>query len=217
MKLKSLAMLIGIPIFIFIIAIVLNDKTLGTSPYKNLSEIASDAINKEKIPPPTTKIDITKDYKAVLKTSEGDITIRLNALDTPITATNFVYLSKLNFYNGLKFHRVIKDFMIQSGDPKGDGTGSPGYLFKDEPIEGDYKRGTVAMANSGKDTNGSQFFIIQKDQPDLPKNYVIFGKVVKGIEVVDKIANAAVIDNGSGEISTPVNPVIINSVEITEE
>ena len=106
--------------------------------------------------------------------------------------------------------------MIQGGDPKGDGTGGPGYKFADEPFEGEYTRGTIAMANAGPNTNGSQFFIMHKDY-DLPKNYVIFGKVSKGMEVVDKIAEAPVKQNSMGENSTPVNPVSINSVEIIEK
>jgi len=126
--------------------------------------------------------------------------------------TNMEYM----FYNNTIFHRVIKGFMIQGGDPNGDGTGGPGYKFKDEPIVGDYQRGTVAMANSGPDTNGSQFFIIHQDY-DLPKNYVIFGQVIQGMEVVDKIAVAQVGPSSGGENSKPLNPVVIKSVEILEE
>ncbi len=172
-------------------------------------------ITEPKSPPPM-QIDQEKKYTAVLKTAEGDITIELFAQNTPITVNNFVSLARDNFYNGTVFHRVIKDFMIQGGDPKGDGTGGPGYKFDDEPFEGEYKRGTVAMANSGPDTNGSQFFIVHQDY-DLSKNYVIFGKVIQGMETVDKIAEAEVADNGSGEQSKPVNPVKIQSMEIRGE
>ncbi len=128
-----------------------------------------------------------------------------------------MYLSKIGFYDGTIFHRVIKDFMIQGGDPLGNGTGGPGYTFNDEPFDGEYVRGTVAMANSGPNSNGSQFFIIHKDYTQLPKNYVIFGKVVEGMDVVDKIAEAPVEDNGAGEMSKPISPVTINKAEVIEE
>ncbi len=161
-------------------------------------------------------IDTNKTYQAVLHTTEGDIVVSLNAQATPITVNNFVTLAEKNFYNNTIFHRVIKGFMIQGGDPKGDGTGDPGYKFADEPFTGDYTRGTVAMANSGPDTNGSQFFIMHADA-ELPKNYVIFGTVTSGLEVVDKIAEAPVEISRSGERSQPVTPVRVTSVTIEEK
>jgi cyclophilin family peptidyl-prolyl cis-trans isomerase len=166
--------------------------------------------------PPEMKIDETKTYSAIVKTSEGEITIDLDAKKAPKTVNNFVSLSKEDFYSGTTFHRVIKNFMIQGGDPKGDGSGGPGYKFDDENLEGEYTRGTVAMANSGPNTNGSQFFIIHKDY-DLPKQYVVFGHVSKGMDTVDKIAEAEVTMNASMEKSKPVSPVKINSVEIVEK
>ena len=156
----------------------------------------------------------TKSYEATLKTSKGDITIALQADKTPITVNNFVFLSRKNFYNNTPFHRTIKDFMIQGGDPTGTGTGGPGYKFNDEPFTGEYSRGTVAMANSGPNTNGSQFFIMHKDTA-LPKSYVIFGTVTKGIEVVDMIATAPTKPGGEG--SSPVELVYIQSVTIQEK
>ena len=163
------------------------------------------------------KINPGKNYQAVLITSAGDITIQLNVGTTPMTVNNFVTLSKKNFYNNTIFHRVIKGFMIQGGDPKGDGTGGPGYTFSDEPFEGEYTRGTVAMANAGPNTNGSQFFIMHQDYP-LPKNYVIFGKVINGLDTVDKIATAPAETNLlTGESSKPVTPVVVQSVKIIEE
>ncbi|OGY45977.1 MAG: peptidylprolyl isomerase [Candidatus Buchananbacteria bacterium RIFCSPHIGHO2_01_FULL_46_12] len=165
---------------------------------------------------PETIIDQSKTYIVILRTTAGDITIALNAKATPVTANNFVWLAKKNFYDNTIFHRVIKGFMIQGGDPKGDGTGGPGYQFNDEPFTGDYERGTVAMANAGPNTNGSQFFIMHADYP-LPPNYVIFGQVAKGLDVVDKIAAAPVVMSSSGEQSKPVNPVKVNSVEIIEK
>jgi cyclophilin family peptidyl-prolyl cis-trans isomerase len=164
---------------------------------------------------PDITIDKAKLYKASLKTEAGDIEIELYANKTPITVNNFVYLARQGFYDNTIFHRVIQNFMIQGGDPQGTGAGGPGYNFDDEPFEGEYTRGTVAMANAGPNTNGSQFFIIHKDTP-LPKNYVIFGKVVGGLEVVDKIASAETTYSLGGEKSKPTIPVKITSVEITE-
>jgi peptidylprolyl isomerase len=163
----------------------------------------------------TPSVPAKVNYSVVLKTTEGDIKLVLNGKDTPITAGNFAKLAKEGFYNNTIFHRVIKGFMIQGGDPKGDGTGGPGYKFNDEPFTGEYTRGTIAMANAGPNTNGSQFFIMHQDY-DLQKNYVIFGKVVEGLEVVDKIATAPTSRSAMGENSKPVTPVKILSVEVTE-
>ncbi|MCL4364451.1 peptidylprolyl isomerase [Patescibacteria group bacterium] len=185
-----------------------------TNPSVNNKTTMTKKPSAEKYPFPL--IDSKKQYAAVLDTTDGAITIQLDPVKTPVTVSNFVYLAKKNFYNNTIFHRVIKGFMIQGGDPKGDGTGGPGYKFKDEPISGDYTRGTVAMANSGPNTNGSQFFIMQENN-QLPKNYVIFGKVSAGMDVVDKIADAPVKANSQGENSSPVNPVTVKSVTISEK
>ncbi len=176
---------------------------------------ASLSANK-KMNKPELIIDQNKSYEATMSTSEGDIVISLNTKETPITANNFISLSKSKFYDGTIFHRVIDGFMIQGGDPRGDGTGSPGYKFDDEKFTGEYTRGTIAMANSGPNTNGSQFFIMHKDY-GLQPNYVIFGKVISGLDVVDKIATAKVKSSFSGEMSTPINPVTIKSITITEK
>lgn len=165
--------------------------------------------------PPAMMIDKTKKYTAVLHTGQGDITVNLHASETPVTVNNFVYLAKKGFYDNTVFHRVIKGFMIQGGDPRGNGTGGPGYTFADEPFTGSYTRGIVAMANAGPNTNGSQFFIMQADT-DMPKNYVIFGDVTDGMSVVDIIANAPVSTGSSGESSKPVDPVKVTSVDIKE-
>ena len=197
--------------------------TENSKPEKSFGEeVATPTIVKTVTPtvkpvekgPYSMEIDTKKSYEAILKTSMGDITISLAASATPITVNNFVVLSRKNFYNNTIFHRVINGFMIQGGDPNGTGSGGPGYQFNDEPFAGEYLRGTVAMANSGPNTNGSQFFIMHKDY-GLPKNYVIFGKVTSGIEVVDKIATAPTQPGGEG--STPINPVKIESVEIIEK
>lgn len=173
-------------------------------------------MEQKKLTQPSLTVDKSKKYTAVMKTTEGTITINLHVSDTPVTVNNFVYLTKQNFYDNTIFHRVIKGFMIQGGDPTGTGAGGPGYRFNDEPFTGEYKRGVVAMANAGPNTNGSQFFIMHADYP-LPKNYVIFGDVIGGIDTVDKIAEAPTSQNGMGENSKPVNPVKIESVTINEQ
>lgn len=165
--------------------------------------------------PMDIQIDTNKKYVATLHTTKGDIEIAMDTKQTPVTTNNFVTLARKDFYNGTIFHRTIANFMIQGGDPQGTGSGGPGYKFDDEPITGEYTRGTVAMANSGRNTNGSQFFIMHADVP-LPKNYVIFGKVTKGLDVVDAIATAPVTSSG-GEKSKPVSPVVVEKVEIREE
>jgi cyclophilin family peptidyl-prolyl cis-trans isomerase len=152
-------------------------------------------------------------YTAKVSTTKGSFTIELNQGETPKTVNNFVTLASKGFYDTTIFHRVIKGFMIQGGDPTGTGRGGPGYKFDDEKFIGTYTRGTVAMANSGPNTNGSQFFIMHEDQ-DLPPNYTIFGHVVDGLDTVDAIATQEVTYGDSGEQSTPVSPVKITSIEI---
>lgn len=169
--------------------------------------------------PPSMQIDPKKSYQAIIHTSMGDITINLFAADAPKTVNNFVFLAKNDFYNGLKFHRVIKNFMIQTGDPNGDGTGGPGYKFADElPPKHPYAPGIVAMANAGPNTNGSQFFICSGPDADtLPTQYTVFGQVVKGMDVVEKISDVKVGPNAQGEMSSPLQPVYMKSVDIVEK
>ena len=133
------------------------------------------------------QIDPSKHYTATIDTSLGTMKADLFASDAPITVNNFVFLARQGFYDGVTFHRVIPNFMAQTGDPTGTGTGGPGYRFNDEPVTRKYVRGTLAMANAGPNTNGSQFFIVHKDYP-LPPNYTIFGKVTDGLDTLDKIA-----------------------------
>ncbi len=121
-----------------------------------------------------------------ITTAKGDIVFQLYDKDAPKTVSNFVYLAKGGFYDGLTFHRVEPSFVIQGGDPNGNGTGGPGYQFEDEKVTRSYTRGVVAMANAGPNTNGSQFFIMLADTP-LPPNYTIFGEVTSGMNVVDQI------------------------------
>jgi len=150
-------------------------------------------------------------YSATLHTSVGDITIAFDN-NTPVTTNNFLFLAGQGFYENVIFHRTIPGFMIQGGDPTGTGSGGPGYKFADEEFTGEYTRGTVAMANAGQNTNGSQFFIMHQDVA-LPPSYVIFGHVTAGIETVDKIAAGKTIQDGQ-ENSRPENPVKIESVTI---
>lgn len=190
------------------------NKTNINYQQKEESMPASLSANK-KMNQPEMIVDQNKKYEATLHTSVGDITLSLNTKETPITANNFIYLAKNKFYDNTIFHRVIDGFMIQGGDPRGDGTGGPGYQFADEDFSGEYKRGTIAMANSGPNTNGSQFFIMHQDYA-LQPNYVIFGQVISGLEVVDKIATAQVTNSFGGELSKPIEPVTINSITIVE-
>ena len=161
---------------------------------------------------PDLDIDLSKSYTATLDTSHGEIVIEFDPERSPRTVNNFVFLANEGFYDGVIFHRVIENFMIQGGDPTGTGRGGPGYKFRDE-IEGpgEYSRGTVAMANAGPNTNGSQFFIVHKDT-GLPHSYTIFGKVTSGMDAVDSIATT---DTDSSD--RPRDEVLIKQVTITEE
>jgi cyclophilin family peptidyl-prolyl cis-trans isomerase len=168
--------------------------------------------------PPQMAIDQNKSYKAVIKTSMGDMTAELYPKDAPNTVNNFVFLAKDHFYDGVIFHRIIKGFMVQTGDPLGTGTGGPGYKFGDE-LSGPqtYSKGTLAMANAGPNTQGSQFFICHGPGAEsLPKRYTIFGKVTDGIDVLDKIAGVPVRQSPTGENSQPVDPPKITTIQINE-
>ncbi len=138
--------------------------------------------------PPMT-IDVSNSYTATFETSKGPIVAELFAAEAPMTVNNFVFLARDGFYDGLKFHRVIADFMIQGGDPQGTGSGGPGYKFKDE-LSGGFKRhkiGSLSMANAGPNTNGSQFFITHVATPHLDGKHTVFGQVTSGQNVVDAI------------------------------
>jgi cyclophilin family peptidyl-prolyl cis-trans isomerase len=159
---------------------------------------------------PAMAIDAKKSYSATIETSEGTMVIDLFPGDAPQTVNNFVFLARDGFYDGVIFHRVIEGFMIQGGDPTGTGMGGPGYKFSDEPVKRKYLRGTVAMANAGPNTNGSQFFIMHRDYP-LPPNYTIFGMLRSGEKVLDTIATTKRDGN-----DRPVSPMTIKSVAIEE-
>jgi cyclophilin family peptidyl-prolyl cis-trans isomerase len=137
--------------------------------------------------PPSMQIDTSKLYLATISTARGDIVICLEPSIAPKTVNNFVALARNHFFDGLTFHRVVPQFVIQGGDPSGNGSGGPGYQFADEPVQGDYTPGCVAMANAGPNTNGSQFFICIHDDTTLPKQYNLFGSVASGLDVAEKI------------------------------
>ncbi len=166
--------------------------------------------------PPEMALDTSKKYTATIRTSKGDMTLELLSADAPVTVNNFTFLAKEGFYDGGGFHRVIKDFMIQGGCPRGDGTGGPGYRFQDEPVTRRYVRGTLAMANAGPNTNGSQFFIVHGDDVGLPPNYTIFGMLTEGLDVLDSLANSPVTTTGRGEPSQPSERLGITTIEINE-
>lgn len=164
---------------------------------------------------PPLALEENVDYFARITTNKGEIVVDLFEAEVPATVNSFVFLANQGFYANVPFHRIISGFMIQSGDPTGTGSGGPGYRFQDEPITRDYVRGTLAMANSGPNTNGSQFFITHADLTSrLDKNYTIFGEVTQGMEVVDAIAATPVQPNSRNEPSQPTEPVFIESVEI---
>jgi cyclophilin family peptidyl-prolyl cis-trans isomerase len=161
---------------------------------------------------PDLTIDLANSYSAVIHTNVGDISVDLYGSDAPQTVNNFVFLARDGYYDDVIFHRVIKGFMIQGGDPTGTGTGGPGYKFRDElgHSRSKYTRGTLAMANAGPNTNGSQFFIMHADY-GLPNQYSIFGEVTDGIDVVDAIAEAP-----TGAQDRPRDPVRITGIDVTE-
>ncbi|MFH1612102.1 MAG: peptidylprolyl isomerase [bacterium] len=159
---------------------------------------------------------------AVMKTNLGDVAFELFFKDAPVTVQNFVKLSQEGFYDGVKFHRVIKDFMIQSGDPNSkdddwsnDGQGGPGYAFKDEINQHKLIKGSLAMANSGPDTNGSQFFVVTADStPWLDGKHTAFGQIVEGMETILAIENVET-DKTQGD--HPINDVVIESIQIVAQ
>ena len=139
--------------------------------------------------PPTMTIDPEKDYNVTVETEKGVIKLQLNPQYAPITVNNFVFLTGEGFYDGVSFHRVISDFMIQGGDPTGTGSGGPGYRFEDETKDNPLKHetGVISMANAGPNTNGSQFFITHSPQTHLDGQHTVFGAVIEGQDVVDAI------------------------------
>lgn len=195
---------------------VVNNITTTTPVFEDgtLPESATSSININEPASAKGSSVAKKSNMITLETNYGKIVFETYNSDAPKTVENFVTLANKGFYNGLTFHRVIKGFMIQGGDPNGNGTGGPGYQFDDElnpntaSYKAGYKKGVVAMANSGPNTNGSQFFIMTADYP-LPNAYTIFGKVVSGQDVVDTIANVQ-----TGTNDKPATPVVMKKVSV---
>jgi cyclophilin family peptidyl-prolyl cis-trans isomerase len=167
---------------------------------------------------PEMVIDEDASYLATIHTNKGDMTFALNTEAAPKTVNNFICLATSDFYDITPFHRIIDGFMIQAGDPTGTGAGGPGYRFDDE-LPGDdldYTKGTLAMANAGPNTQGSQFFIVDVDlQGGLAKDYTIFGELIDGEDVLDDLSDTAVVPSPRGEPSVPVEFVVIKDITIT--
>lgn len=189
-------------------------------PKTAIDDEITNKINTNTIMSPDQQEDLIKNYsQAIIKTNLGNITVKFYAEESPITVNNFLNLAKAGFYNGTKFHRVIKDFMIQGGDPLSKeedarywGTGGPGYKFADEFNAHKLVRGSLAMANSGSNTNGSQFFIVTLDEtPWLDGKHTNFGQVISGMDIVDKIENTE-----TGINDRPIVDVVINSIELVK-
>lgn len=197
MEAKSIAIAVGALIIVIVAAFLFTggQKSKGDTLIPSAVPVASGLELENKQGTQSAKMENTPfqvlpaeqitGKKAYIKTTKGEIVFELFA-EAPIASSNFIALANKGFYNGLTFHRRVEGFVIQGGDPKGDGTGNPGYRFADEPVSRNYTKGIVAMANSGPDTNGSQFFIMLADY-ELEKNYTIFGQVLSGQEVVDSI------------------------------
>ena len=146
--------------------------------------------------PPAREIDENTIYRTTIRTDRGDIVMDLDPGLAPNTVNNFVALARQGYYDGLTFHRVEPQFVIQGGCPEGSGRGGPGYRFADEPVQGEYELGAVAMANAGPDTNGSQFFVCIDDcTSKLAKSYNLFGYVVEGIDVTQAIQRGDVMES----------------------
>ncbi len=162
---------------------------------------------------PAMCIDPAKRYTATMVTSIGTLVVHLDAAAAPNTVNNFVTLARYHYYDGIIFHRIIPGFMCQGGDPTGTGRGGPGYKFGDElPAPGRYEIGSLAMANSGPDTNGSQFFIVSGSSGvGLPPQYSLFGKVVSGLEVVEEMQKVE-----TGRDDRPSTDLVIESVTVEE-
>ncbi len=160
--------------------------------------------------PPKMAIDKNKTYTVTIDTTHGQISAELYPKDAPEHVNSFVFLARQGFFDGLTFHRVVPGFVLQGGDPSGTGTGGPGYQFENEEVPGlDFDRpGLLAMANSGPDTNGSQFFITTAPTPNLNEGYTLFGEVTKGMDVVTEIESY-----GEGD-GPPTKPVYIEKVTI---
>jgi cyclophilin family peptidyl-prolyl cis-trans isomerase len=162
---------------------------------------------------PAMKVDASKTYKATLLTNKGTIEVEFFPKDAPLAVNNFVCLAEAGYYDNTPFHRIVSGFVIQGGDPTGTGSGGPGYKFADEKVTRSYTKGTLAMANAGPNTNGSQFFICLGNV-GLPPSYTIFGQVTAGMDVVDLIGQTQTKVGPSGEKSTPMEPITLEKATI---
>ena len=188
-----------------------NPATQNTNNSNNLQ--GNQNMQKTQMPLPTQVIDVNKTYYAKFETNLGSFKIKLFAKEAPLTVNNFVYLAQNKYYDGIIFHRIIKDFMIQGGDPLGSGTGGPGYKFGDEQSGKKLVKGSLAMANAGPNTNGSQFFIVTAaSTPYLDGKHTNFGEVVEGLDVVEKISLVK-----TGQNDRPVENVTITKLDIITE
>jgi len=224
MKAPKLTLLFLVFIALILPIMACSSKSTNSLPTTNLSatSLPPSTISsqvKEWGSPPAMQIDTNKQYTATINTNLGNIEVQLFANEDPKTVNNFVFLANQGYYNGCKFFRIVKGFVIQTGDPTNTGTGGPGYQFADEPVTRNYLQGILAMANSGPNTNGSQFFICLADLTTLPKDYTIFGIVTSGMDVVQAIGNTPVEANPmmGGEMSSPTQDVHINTVTIGEK
>ncbi len=184
------------------------------------SAVRGETSTKKWTKPPEMILKPQQKYLATVVTNKGQFSIELFADQAPQTVNNFIFLSQEGYYKNILFHRVIKDFMIQTGDPTGTGTGDPGYRFKDElNSKTSYEKGIVAMANAGPNTNGSQFFICNGPDSEFLNNaphYTIFGRIIDGMSTIDALSNVSVKRNHMGEPSTPVEEIFIHNIFIQE-
>jgi peptidyl-prolyl cis-trans isomerase B (cyclophilin B) len=175
---------------VLILMVVLAVSCGGSAPEPTPALTSAPAVNpapKTYSAPPPMIIDTSKKYTAIMETEKGNLVLELFAKDVPKTVNNFVFLAKEGFYDGTTFHRVIPDFMAQGGDPTGTGRGSPGYKFEDEFTGHKHGAGALSMANSGANTNGSQFFITYTPQPGLDGKHTVFGQLIEGMDVLKKL------------------------------
>jgi Peptidyl-prolyl cis-trans isomerase (rotamase) - cyclophilin family len=219
MKNPKLILLFLTLVMVMVPLIACSSKSPASLPATSMPAATTSAEVKGWGSPPEMQIDTGRQYTATISTNLGDIQVQFFANEDPKTVNNFIFLANQGFYNGCKFFRIVKGFVIQTGDPTNTGTGGPGYQFADEPVTSNYLAGTLAMANSGPNTNGSQFFICLANLTTLPKNYTVFGMVTGGMDVVQSIGNTPVVANPMmrGEMSSPTQDVHINSVEISEK
>ena len=175
-KFMTIGSLSRIAVIILVLVTLLSASCAGEAPKRKTYSA----------PPPMT-INTSKQYTATIETEKGNVVLELFASDVPVTVNNFVFLAGEGFYNGTTFHRVIPGFMAQGGDPTGTGTGTPGYSFADEFTEHTHVAGALSMANSGPDTNGCQFFITYAPQQHLDGKHSVFGQLIEGMDVLEKI------------------------------